>query len=116
MTFLHALVIILGAREINRHTNALRIIRAEGERYTWHRWGRQWSRVWGVGALLIGLGGFWTPLASVGWIIAGIAPIAAMPTPCGWHAVNASIILKSLRNLFFLGVGASCIAHGLGAL
>ncbi len=116
MTFLHALVIILGAREIHRHTNALRVIRTEGERYAWHRWGRQWSRIWGIGALLIGLGGFWAPIASAGWIVAGIAPIAATPTPCGWRVVNTYFVLKSLRNLFFIGLGASFIAHGIGLL
>lgn len=116
MLFLETFVALLGAREVHRHNNALTAIANNGERHAWERWGRQWARVWGIGAVLIGVGGLWAPVAPVGWVVAGIAPIAAVPVPCGWGLINRHRALKSLRNLFFVSLGAVFVGHGLGLL
>ncbi len=116
MTFLNALVALLGAREVKRHSTALAGIAHGGERHAWERWGRHWGRVWGFGAILIGLGGMWTPFAVAGWILAGTSPIAATPVPCGFDVVNRYMVLKVLRNLFFVALGTGLIVHGLGLL
>jgi|GEM_PF-6799782 len=53
--FIEAFIALLGAREVHRHTNALKAIEVNGERHAYERWGRQWARVWGAGAILIGM-------------------------------------------------------------
>ena len=116
MMFLDAFIALLGAREVHRHNTALAGIALHGERHRWERWGRQCARAWGAGAILVGLGGLWAPLAPIGWVVAGVAPIAAMPVPCGWGPINKHPLLKALRNMFFVALGAAFIAHGLGLL
>ena len=116
MMYLDAFIAFLGAREVHRHTSALTAIANNGVRHAWERWGRHWARVWGIGAILIGLGGLWAPIAPAGWFIAGIAPIAAVPGPCGWGLINRHLLLKALRNMFFVTLGTVFIGHGLGLL
>lgn len=113
---LYALLALAGLREIADNVKYIR-------RKEWAEMAGAWlfSRaflsIFGLGTMLVGLGGFWAPLSTPGWLCCAAALWAGTFMPCGYsETVNRVRALKILRNLAFVTVGCLCAAKALGLL
>ncbi len=112
---LFAIVLVMvGLREITIQLRGLKRIELNGPTQQYEQPKRYINLIWGGSLTILGIGTFWSPLASLAWVVAGLSRIAVIPTPCNTEIFNHNLGLRILRALFFTSFGLTCIAFGLG--